>query len=120
MLRPSVLCLLLAALPALASAEACLIESVDAGVPIRMCQQNQSIPPQLFEGSFCQPQIADRRFKVTMVESCPSGAYGVCEGARTEGVAYQQHIHYYSEPDDTPVLRAYCEQISQGTWRFPD
>ncbi|UAW98392.1 NADH:ubiquinone oxidoreductase [Halopseudomonas nanhaiensis] len=82
-----------------------------------MCQQNQSIPPQLFESSFCQPQIPDREFDVRMMEDCPSGAYGVCEGARTPGVAYQQSIHYYSEPDDTPVLRAYCEEISQGAWR---
>lgn len=101
----------------MAIADACLIESIDDGVAIRMCQKNQSIPPQLFENSFCQPEIPDREFSVRMLESCPSGAYGVCEGARTPGVAYQQAIYYYSEPDDTPVLRAYCEEISQGAWR---
>ncbi|SDT11866.1 hypothetical protein SAMN05216421_2940 [Halopseudomonas xinjiangensis] len=113
-------CLLLAVCPALASAEACLIESNDDGLPIRMCQQNISIPPHLFESSFCQPEIPQRTFHVSMVDACPTEAYGICEGSRTEGVAYQQSIHYYSEPDDAPVLRAYCEKISQGVWRFPD
>ena len=100
-----------------AYAEACLIESNDDDLPIRMCQQNINIPPQLFRDSFCQPQIAERSFDVSYMDSCPEGAYGVCEDARSEGVAYRQAIHYYSEPDDQPVLKAYCEQFSQGQWR---
>jgi len=100
-------------------AAACLIESNDDQVPIRMCQQNISIPPQLFEDSFCQPQIAERSFDISFVEQCPEGAYGICDNAQSEGVAYRQAIHYYSEPGDQPVLQAYCEQFSQGQWRTP-
>lgn len=112
--------LLFCGVTSLAMAEACLIESNDDGLAIRMCQQNISIPQQLFTGSFCQPQIPERTFDIDIVEACPAGAYGVCEGARSEGVGYRQSIHYYSDPDDAAVLRAYCEKISGGTWRFPD
>ena len=100
--------------------EACLIESNDDDLPIRMCQQNISIPPQLFRDSFCQPQIPERSFEVSFMESCPVGAYGICENARSEGVAYRQSIHYYSDPDDQPLLQAYCEKFSQGQWRSPE
>lgn len=100
-------------------ANACLIESDDAQEPIRLCQENISIPENLFQDSFCQPVIPDRSFVINQIKSCPAGAYGVCEGARTEGVAYQQSIHYYSNPSDAPVLKAYCEQISQGQWIEP-
>lgn len=99
--------------------EACLIESNDDDLPIRMCQQNISIPPHLFRDSFCQPQIAERSFEVSYLDNCPEGAYGVCDNARSEGVAYRQAIHYYSEPDDQPVLKAYCKQFSDGQWRSP-
>lgn len=101
-------------------AAACLIESNDDQLPVRMCQQNISIPESLFEDSFCQPQIPERSFEVRFMESCPAGAYGVCDNARSEGVAYRQAIHYYSDPDDRPVLQAYCEQFSDGQWRVPD
>lgn len=116
MKRYLIFCILLFTSTAVYS-EACLIESSDDDLPIRMCQQNINIPPQLFRGSFCQPQIAERSFEVSYMDSCPEGAYGVCEDARSEGVAYRQAIHYYSEPDDQPVLKAYCEQFSQGRWR---
>lgn len=102
-----------------AQAAACLIESNDDQLPIRMCQQNISIPAPLFEDSFCQPQIADRSFEVSYRDNCPEGAYGVCDNARSEGVAYRQAIHYYSDPDDQPVLQAYCEQFSDGQWVVP-
>jgi len=103
-----------AALPA-----ACLIESNDDQLPIRLCQQNINIPPQLFADSFCQPQIAERSFDVSFMEQCPAGAYGICDNAQSEGVGYRQAIHYYSDPGDQPVLQAYCEQFSQGQWRTP-
>lgn len=99
-----------------ALAEACIIESTDDQVPIRMCQQNISIPQSLFQGAFCQPQIPDRTFAVTMTDACPDTAYGICRGAKVEGVAYEQSIHYYSDPADAPVLEAYCTQISNGIW----
>lgn len=119
MLRSFSIALLLG-LASQALAEACLIESSDDQLPIRLCQQNITIPPQLFRDSFCQPQIAERSFEVSFMDSCPDGAYGVCKDAQSEGVAYRQSIHYYSEPDDQPVLQAYCEQFSQGQWHTPD
>lgn len=100
-------------------AQACIISSVDDQVPIRMCQQNISIPPSLFNDSFCQPQIPDREFEIDFVDTCPEGAYGVCTGAQAQGVAYEQAIHYYTDADDAPVLKAYCESISKGTWSVP-
>lgn len=100
-------------------ASACLIESTDQDLPVRLCQQNGSIPPALFEQQFCQPQIPGREFSIQIQDSCPTGAYGICHGAHTEGVGYQQDIHYYSAPEDAPVLQAYCEQISQGRWEQP-
>lgn len=98
-------------------AAACLIESDDDELPIRLCQQNMTIPDNLFQDSFCQPQIPDRSFKVSQVERCPDGAYGVCAGAYTEGVGYQQSIFYYSDPDDAPYLKIYCEDVSRGEWQ---
>lgn len=112
--------LLLACLSMDVLAEACLIESSDDQLPVRMCQQNISIPANLFRDSFCQPQIPDRSFEVSFVERCPEGAYGICDNARSEGVAYRQSIHYYSEPDDQPLLQTWCEQFNDGQWRTPD
>lgn len=112
------LCLLLV-INTSAWAAACLIESNDDDTPIRLCQQNINIPDKLFTDSFCQPQIPDRRFEISFIDTCPEGAYGVCDNARSEGVAYRQAIHYYSEPVDQPVLKAYCEQFSQGEWLTP-
>lgn len=100
-------------------AEACIITSDDDELPIRMCQQNISIPETLFNNSFCQPQIPDRRFDITLLDTCPAGAYGICQGAKAQGVAYEQSIHYYSDPADAPVLKGYCEQISKGVWQDP-
>ncbi len=100
--------------------QACLITSSDDELPIRMCQQNMTIPESLFTGSFCQPQIPDRTFNIDFVDHCPTGAYGVCEGATAQGVAYKQSIHYYSDKSDAPVLKAYCERISKGVWQEPD
>jgi len=110
---------LLALVSADALARACVITSNDQELPIRMCQQNISIPDTLFSGSFCQPQIPDRTFDIEFVDSCPSGAYGICAGAKAEGVAYEQSIHYYSDPADAPVLKRYCEKISKGRWQTP-
>lgn len=116
-MRFSLLTLLLAS--PLLWAQACLITSNDEQLPVRLCQQNISIPAALFNEGFCQPQIPERSFDVVFLEQCPAGAYGVCEGARTAGVAYEQAIHYYTDEDDAPVLKAYCESISQGRWQIP-
>lgn len=100
-------------------AQACLIESTDDEVPIRLCQENLTIPKNLFSNNFCHPQIPDRTFSVSMVDACPEGAYGICAGSHTDGVGYQQSIHYYSDAGDAPVLKAYCEKLSQGVWQQP-
>src|SRR5690554_4566835 len=92
--------LLLACLSMDVLAEACLIESSDDQLTVRMSQQNISIPAKLFRDSFCQPQIPDRSFEVSFVERCPKGAYGICDSALSDSVTYRQSIHYYSEPDD--------------------
>lgn len=102
-----------------AMASACVITSNDEQLPIRMCQHNINIPPSLFTDSFCQPQIPDRSFDVAFTDECPEGAYGVCKGAKTPGVAYEQAIYYYSDADDAPILKAYCEDISEGRWETP-
>lgn len=113
------LIVLLSLVSAEALAKACVITSNDQELPIKMCQQNISIPEGLFSSSFCQPQIPDRSFDIDFVESCPVGAYGKCVGAKAEGVAYEQTIHYYSDPADAPVLKGYCEKISKGRWQTP-
>lgn len=112
------LALLLCPLSALAESgsDACLIDSTDDLPAVRLCQQNINIPVSLFKEGFCQPQIPDREFRVQMVDACPEGAYGKCEGAKSAGVGYRQSIFYYSDEDDAPVLAAYCEQISDGRW----
>ncbi|WP_373186997.1 NADH:ubiquinone oxidoreductase [Halopseudomonas sp.] len=112
--------LALSAISSHALAQACVITSSDKELPIRMCQQNISIPETLFTSSFCQPQIPDRSFNIDFVRNCPSGAYGICRGAKAEGIAYEQSIHYYSDAADAPVLAAYCEKISKGTWLEPE
>lgn len=117
MIRLSLLCGLLVSTNLWA--QACLIESSDQKLPVRLCQQNMTIPKNLFSANFCHPQIPDRSFAISMVDACPEGAYGVCEGSRTNGVGYQQSIYYYSDADDAPVLKAYCEKVSQGEWRQP-
>lgn len=110
---------ILLAVSAEVQAQACLIESDDDHEPIRLCQENLTIPQNLFETSFCHPDIPERSFRIESVDKCPTGYYGICEGARAQGVGYQQSIHYYSNANDAPVLKAYCEQISQGKWVEP-
>jgi hypothetical protein len=119
--RYAALFLLLITLSAAAdSAQVCVIQSNDELPDIMMCQENINIPSRLFEDAFCRPQIPDREFDITLAEHCPTGAYGICKGAKSAGVAYQQSIHYYSDPDDAAVLSAYCEQISGGEWIAPE
>ena len=69
MRRVITLLLCLVSPPLLASA--CLIESTDDQLPVRMCQQNGTIPPALFEQQFCQPRIPGREFRIQMQDSCP-------------------------------------------------
>ncbi len=97
-------------------AQACVIESADERVQIKICQQNRSIPEQMFKSGFCQPQLQGQKTKVTFVEQCPIGAFGVCRNAQTAGVPYQQDIHYYGVDTDARYLKPACEKQSKGVW----
>lgn len=109
--------LLLAALPLPALAEACIVHThSNSGAEVQLCQQNRSIPAQMFHDGFCQPALKDQEVKVTYAEHCPDGAFGVCSGARASGTPYQQDIHYYGVASDARILRPYCERNSQGQW----
>lgn len=110
-------CLLLAGLmPATAMAQACIIQAESERIEVRLCQQNHNIPPHLFETGFCKPQLVGQKTTVTLVEQCPAGAFGVCRNARSDGMPYQQDIHYYGIASDARFLKPACERQSQGTW----
>ena len=100
-------------------AQACVIESADERVQIKICQQNRSIPEQMFKSGFCQPQLQGQKTKVTFVEQCPIGAFGVCRNAQTAGVPYQQDIHYYGVDTDARYLKPACEKQSKGLSKNP-
>lgn len=108
--------LLLMLLSPFVLAQACLIESVSPQVKVKICQQNRSIPPQLFKSGFCKPQLKGQKTTVTFVEQCPIGAFGVCRNAQTPGVPYQQDIHYYGVRSDAQYLKPACERQSKGVW----
>lgn len=97
-------------------AEACLIHSAGSQVDVRVCQQNRSIPPQLFRNGFCQPQLDGQKVEVQYVSQCPIGAFGVCRNAAAGGPAYRQDIHYYGVASDARLLKPYCEKQSRGVW----
>ncbi|WP_312703444.1 NADH:ubiquinone oxidoreductase [Stutzerimonas nitrititolerans] len=97
-------------------AEGCVIHSQDERIEVRICQQNRNIPAELFRSGFCQPQLKDQQVEVTFVETCPSGAFGVCRNAQVSNMPYRQDIHYYGVASDARYLQPACEQTSQGTW----
>jgi hypothetical protein len=108
-------CLALLA-PLYVHAEACLIHSKGKGIDVKVCQQNRSIPANLFHDGFCRPQLADQKVEVTFAEQCPSGEFGVCQNAQVQGMPYRQDIHYYGIASDARFLQPFCEQQSQGQW----
>ncbi len=97
-------------------AQACIIESVDQQVKVKICQQNRSIPEQLFKSGFCQPQLKGQKTTVTFVEQCPIGAFGICRNSQSAGVPYQQDIHYYGVASDARYLKPACERQNKGVW----
>jgi hypothetical protein len=111
--------LCLSALPLLAQAEACVVHSKGAQVEVKVCQQNRTIPANLFHNGFCQPQLTGQTVDVSYAEQCPAGAFGVCRNARVSGSAYQQDIHYYGVATDARLLKPACEQQSKGVWMAP-
>jgi hypothetical protein len=97
-------------------AEACVVHSQGERVDVKVCQNNRSIPPQLFHDGFCKPQLAGQNVEVTFVDQCPTGAFGVCSNALVANMPYRQDIHYYGVATDTRFLKPFCEQQSQGKW----
>lgn len=112
----SLLVALLALLPTLSFAQACIVETQAAHVKVKLCQQNRTIPEHLFRSGFCKPQLAGQKTKVTFVERCPTGAFGVCRNSQTSGVPYQQDIYYYGVETDARYLKPACERQNNGTW----
>jgi len=110
------LALLLLSLSGLARAEACVIHSEGSRVDVKLCQQNRSIPANLFRSGFCAPQLRGQKVEVSFVEQCPAGAFGECRNARVQGMPYQQDIYYYGVASDARYLKPACEQQSKGVW----
>ena len=108
--------LLLLLLSPLIFAQACVIESVDQRVKVKICQQNRSIPDHLFKSGFCQPQLKGQKTTITFVEQCPIGAFGICRNAQAGGIGYLQDIHYYGVDTDAHYLKPACERQSKGVW----
>nr|WP_312509053.1 NADH:ubiquinone oxidoreductase [Pseudomonas luteola] len=102
--------------PLYVQAEACLVHSKGKGVDVKVCQQNRSIPANLFHDGFCKPQLAEQNVDVTFAEQCPTGGFGICQNAQVQGMPYRQDIHYYGIATDARFLKPFCEQQSQGTW----
>lgn len=108
--------LLLCGLSGLAWGEACVVHSQAERLDVKVCQQNRSIPPNLFRSGFCQPQLKGQKVDVSFVVQCPVGAFGVCRNARIGGTPYQQDIHYYGVAEDAAYLKPFCEGQSKGVW----
>ncbi|WP_040260388.1 hypothetical protein [Pseudomonas massiliensis] len=102
-----------------ARAEACLIHSQGDRLDVKVCQQNRTIPAELFHDGFCRPALKDQKTEVAYMAQCPSGAFGVCQGARVDNLPYEQDIHYYGIASDTRYLKPFCENRSQGRWEKP-
>ncbi len=97
-------------------AEACVINSHDDRVAVKLCQANINIPAELFRTGFCQPQLKDHEVEVEFVDQCPDGAFGVCRNAQVSNMPYRQDIHYYGIASDARFLQPACEQNNQGSW----
>lgn len=109
----------LCSMPAVVMAQACLIETGQGATKVRVCQQNLSIPAGLFAEGFCRPQLSGQEVKISMLDSCPSGAFGVCRNAQTAGtqIPYQQDIYYYGQPTDARFLEPACLEQNKGHWQ---
>lgn len=106
-------------LPGLALGEACVVHSQAERLDVQLCQENRNIPTTLFREGFCRPQLQGQTVEVEFVERCPEGAYGICQGARSGGMPYQQDIHYYGVASDALYLQPACTSQYQGQWIEP-
>lgn len=107
---------LLLLLSAEAMAEACIVHSQGDGLDVKLCQENRSIPRQLFRDGFCKPEMKGQNVEVSFVDNCPAGAFGVCRDAKVSNQLYRQDIHYYGVASDARYLKPFCEGQSQGKW----
>ena len=114
LMRAALLLLLLCSTQVLA--DACIVHSQGDLGDVKVCQQNRSIPPNLFKSGFCSPQLKGQKVEVSFVEQCPAGAFGVCRNAQAQGMPYKQDIHYYGVASDARYLKLYCEGQSKGVW----
>ncbi|PTU74469.1 NADH:ubiquinone oxidoreductase [Pseudomonas mangrovi] len=100
----------------LAFGEACVVHTEGNRVEVKVCQQNRSIPAELFRSGFCQPQLKGQKVEVSYVEQCPDNSFGICRNAQVGGMPYRQDIHYYGVETDARFLKPFCEQQSKGVW----
>jgi hypothetical protein len=100
-------------------AEACVVHTQAEHLDVQVCQQNISIPQQLFHDGFCEPNLPGQKVTVQYVDQCPQGAFGVCSDAHVDNMPYRQDIHYYGVASDAAYLRPFCEQKSLGKWLTP-
>ena len=112
----AMLALLLLSLAGQAWAEACVVHAEGKQVEVKLCQQNRSIPANLFRTGFCAPQLQGQKVEVSFAEQCPAGAFGECRNAKVQGTPYQQDIHYYGIATDARYLKPACEQQYKGVW----
>ena len=110
------LLLSLFSLSGLAWGEACVVHSQAERLDVKVCQQNRSIPPNLFRTGFCQLQLKGQKVAVEFVELCPMGAFGVCRNSTVGGTPYKQDVHYYGVASDANYLKPFCEKQSKGVW----
>ena len=80
----AMLALLLLSLAGQAWAEACVVHAEGKQVEVKLCQQNRSIPANLFRTGFCAPQLQGQKVEVSFAEQCPTGAFGECRNAKVQ------------------------------------
>ena len=98
-------------------AESCVVHSQGERIDVKVCQENLTIPSELFHDGFCKPQLKDQKVEVAYVEQCPTGSFGQCSNAQVANMPYRQNIHYYGVASDAAFLKPFCEQQSKGVWK---
>lgn len=111
--------LLLAASSGHVWAQACMVHTQAERLDVKVCQENLSIPEQLFKDGFCQPQLTGQKVDISFIEQCPAGAFGVCSNAQVANMPYRENIHYYGVATDALYLKPFCEGQSKGQWQVP-
>lgn len=95
-------------------AEACAVYSAKAEDTLIRCQQNRSIPPNLFRSGFCSAQPEGRRVQSQMLAQCPLGFKAVCRNTQVGNTSYRQDVFYYAEHIPAHLQRD-CKR-RRGVW----